>query len=179
MERNPILTIQEMTLMAVLVAVSVGLDSLKFLPMANGGSINGAMIGLVLIALSFSPLKTFFATSIIFGFLTALLDGYLAFYILDYFFALSGFFILSYFRKIILQGDKVVAIPTLYVAFFVAFLIRFIAHVLSGILFFEVDFIGSVTYNLTYLAPSFLLTLLILSFFMMSSLRNQIAKFTR
>ena len=178
MQRSPIMTIKEMTLMAVLVAISVGLDSLKLLPMANGGSINGAMIGLVIIALSFSPVKTFIATSIIFGLLTSLIDGYIAFYLFDYFFALSGFFILSFFRKIILQSDKVIAIPTLYVSFFLAFFIRFISHVLSGILYFDVDFVGSFTYNITYLAPSFLLTLLILSFFMLSTLRNQIAKFT-
>lgn len=178
MQRSPFITIKDMTLMAILVALSVGLDALKLLPMANGGSVNGAMFGLVLIALSFSPFKTFLATSIIFGLLTALLDGYFAFYVFDYFFALSGFFIISYFRNIILNADKVVAIPLLYLTFMGAFLIRFLSHVISGVVFFEVDWVGSFTYNLTYLAPSFLLTALVLSFFMLSSLRNQIAKFT-
>jgi thiamine transporter ThiT len=178
MLRKPMITIKEMTLMAVLVAITIALDAIKLLPMINGGSINGAMIGLALIALSFSPIKTFIATSLIFGLLTALLDGYLAFYVFDYFFALSGFFIISLFRELILKGDKRVAIPTLYVAFFFAFLVRFTSHVISGILYFEVDFAGSVAYNITYLAPSFLLTLIALSFFMLSNLRNQIAKIT-
>jgi thiamine transporter len=173
------MTTKEITLMAILVALSIGLDSLKFLPMPNGGSVNGAMIGLIIIALSFSPLKTFIATSIVFGLLTALLDGFFAYYLFDYFFALSGFFIISLVRKHVLHAEPLSGTLVLFAAFTLTFLVRLIAHVISGILFFEVDFAGSLTYNLTYLGPSFLLTLIIISLFMISTLPQQLLKFTR
>ena len=165
--------------MAILVALSIALDSLKFLPMPNGGSINGAMIGLIIIALSFPPLKTFIATSIVYGLLTALLDGYFAYYLFDYFFALSGFFIISFVRQSILHAETLTGTVILYAAFSLTFIIRFFAHVLSGVLFFEVDFAGSIAYNSTYLGPSFFLTLVIMSLFMLSTLPQQLLKFIR
>lgn len=179
MLRQPWISVREITLMAILVALSIALDTLKFLPMPNGGSINGAMLGLVLIALSFSPIKTFLATSIVFGLLSSLLDGYAAYYLFDYFFALSGFFIISFVRHAILKSDALTGSFVLWVTFSGAFLIRLVSHVISGMLFFDVDFSGSLTYNITYLGPSYFLTLVLLAFMMMSQLPRLLLKFAR
>ena len=52
--KNLRLSVRQIALMGMLVAISIVLDAVfKFYQQANGGSINLAMVGLVLIALSF------------------------------------------------------------------------------------------------------------------------------
>jgi thiamine transporter ThiT len=51
-------------------------------------------------------------------------------------------------------------------------------HVISGVLYFEVDWAGSLAYNLTYLLPSFFLSFAIILTLYFSSLPAMIRKLT-
>lgn len=157
--KNLRLNVREIVLMGMLVALTIVLDMVfKVYQQANGGSINLAMVGLVLISLSFSWWKTWFATAIVFGLLSSILDGYVAYYLFDYAFALSGFFLISIFRLNILQKKNLKGLLILLGTFTLAFSWRLVMHIISGVLYFEVDWLGSWIYNIGYLLPSFLVS---------------------
>ncbi len=161
--KNLRLSIRQIVLMGMLVGVTIVLDVVfKFYQQANGGSINLAMVGLLLIALSFSWWKTWFAISIVFGILSSILDGYFVYYVFDYGLALSGFIIVSIFRETILNRKGFKSFGLLLMTFTTAFLWRLSMHVISGVLYFEVDWLGSLIYNIAYLLPSFLISLIVI-----------------
>jgi thiamine transporter len=177
--KNLRLNVRQIALMGMLVAISIVLDTVfKFYQQANGGSINLAMVGLVLIALAFPWWQTWLATAIIFGLLTALLDGYFAYYVFDYFIALSGFALISLRRIDILRHQDIKGFVWLSLLFICAFAWRLLSHVISGVLYFEVDWTGSLIYNITYLLPSFFLSYAIIITLYFSSLPQIIARFT-
>ncbi len=177
--KNLRLNIRQMALMGMLVAISIVLDAVfKFYQQANGGSINLAMVGLVVIALSFGWWQTWLATTIIFGLLTAFLDGYIAVYVFDYFLALSGFVVIALMRKTIIASNELKGLFTLTWTFVVAFMWRLLMHVISGVVNFGFDWSASLAYNLTYLLPSFFLSFAIILTLYFSSLTTMIRKLT-
>jgi len=177
--KNLRLSIRQIALMGMLVAITIVLDTVfKFYQQANGGSINLAMVGLVLIALTLPWWQTLLATTIVFGFLTALFDGYLAYYLFDYLLALAGFAVISFARQRILNQQDVTGFLTLTGLFLVAFTWRLLMHVFSGVLYFQVDWLGSLVYNITYLLPSFLLSYAIIITLYFSSLPQIIRRLT-
>ena len=177
--KNLRLNVRQISLMGMLVAISIVLDAVfKFYQQVNGGSINLAMVGLVLIALSFGWWQTWLATTIVFGLLTAFLDGYIAYYLFDYFLALSGFVVIALMRKTIIATDELKGLFTLTWTFAIAFTWRLLMHVISGVLYFEVDWAGSLAYNLTYLLPSFFISYAVILTLYFSSLTTIIRKLT-
>ena len=177
--KNLRLNVRQISLMGMLVAISIVLDAVfKVYQQANGGSINLAMVGLVLIALSFGWWQTWLATTIVFGLLTAFLDGYIAYYLFDYFLALSGFVVIALMRKTILASNELKGLFTLTWTFAVAFTWRLLMHVISGVIYFEVDWAGSFAYNISYLMPSFFLSFAIILTLYFSSLTTMIRKLT-
>jgi thiamine transporter len=177
--KNLRLSVRQIALMGMLVAISIVLDAVfKFYQQANGGSINLAMVGLVLIALSFGWWQSWLAITIVFGLLTAFLDGYIVYYLFDYFLALSGFVVISLMRKTIIATNELKGIFTLTWTFVIAFAWRVLMHVISGVLYFEVDWAGSLAYNLTYLLPSFFISFAIILTLYFSSLTTIIRKLT-
>ena len=176
--KNLSLSIQEMAKMGMLIAMTIVLDTVfKFFQQVNGGSINLAMVGIVIIALSFNWWKTWLATAVIYGLVVSLIDGWIQYYLFDYFLALSGFLFISFFRKQILQENKSIGFIFLLLAFTVSFLLRFFFHTVSGVLFFETDIVGSMVYNASYLVPSFLLSLVILGLLLYGDLSKIIKQF--
>jgi thiamine transporter len=177
--KNLRLTVRQISLMGMLVAISIVLDYVfKFYQQPNGGSINLAMVGLVLIALSFGWWQSWLAITIVFGLLTAVLDGYIVYYVFDYFFALSGFVVIALMRKTIIATDELKGLFTLTWTFAIAFTWRLLMHVISGVLYFEVDWAGSLAYNLTYLLPSFFISYAVILTLYFSSLTTIIRKLT-
>jgi thiamine transporter ThiT len=163
LKQNFTFTTEEITRMAMLIAIAIVLDLVfKFYQLANGGSINLAMVGLTLIALSFPFWKAWIAIAICFALLSAIFDGYFAFLIFDYVFALSGFAIISIIRPFMKEKPSFANWISFSGLFFMAVSWRYIMHVISGILFFQTDFIGSLIYNITYIGPSFFLSYMIL-----------------
>jgi thiamine transporter len=177
--KNLRLSARQIALMGMLVAITIVLDAVfKFYQQANGGSINLAMVGLVLIALSFGWWQSWLAITIVFGLLTAFLDGYIVYYLFDYFLALSGFVVISLMRKTIIATNELKGIFTLTWTFVIAFAWRVLMHVISGVLYFEVDWAGSLAYNLTYLLPSFFIGFAVILTLYFSSLTTIIRKLT-
>jgi thiamine transporter len=177
--KNLRLSVRQIALMGMLVAITIVLDAVfKFYQQANGGSINLAMVGLVLIALSFGWWQSWLAITIVFGLLTAFLDGYIVYYLFDYFLALSGFVVISLMRKTIIATNELKGIFTLTWTFVIAFAWRVLMHVISGVLYFEVDWAGSLAYNLTYLLPSFFISFAVILTLYFSSLTTIIRKLT-
>jgi len=163
LQQNFTFTTEEITRMAMLIAIAIVLDLVfKFYQQANGGSINLAMVGLTLIALSFSFWKAWIAIAICFALLTALLDGYFAYLLFDYVFALSGFAIISIMRPFMKTKPSFATWTSFSGLFFMAVSWRYLMHVISGMLFFETDWVGSLIYNITYIGPSFILSYVIL-----------------
>ncbi len=177
--KNLRLNVRQIALMGMLVSISIVLDAVfKFYQLANGGSINLAMVGLVLIALSFSWWQSWLAITIIFGLLTAFLDGYFAYYLFDYLLALSGFVGISWMRRKILLSHELTGFITLTWTFLIAFSWRLLMHVISGVIYFDVDWAGSLIYNLSYLLPSFFLSYAVILTLYFSSLPQIIRQFT-
>jgi thiamine transporter len=172
------LTIRDMTKMGMLIAMTIILDVVfKIFQQANGGSINLAMVGFVLIAISFNWWRTWLAISVIFGLVSSLIDGYVAYYLFDYFFALSGFIVISLFNQKILNEKTTLGFAYLTMTFMLSALWRFMFHTISGVLYFETDWIGSMVYNAGYLFPSFVLSYLVMSGLYFSGLSKIIKRF--
>ncbi len=162
--QNFTFTTEEITRMAMLIAIAIVLDLVfKFYQQANGGSINLAMVGLTLIALSFPFWKAWIAIALGFAILTALLDGFFAYLIFDYIFALSGFALLAIIRPWMKLKKTVGTWISFTGLFIIAGAWRYLMHVISGVLFFETDWVGSMVYNITYIGPSWLISYVILS----------------
>lgn len=177
--KNLRLSIRQMVFIGMLVGITLILDFVfKVYQQANGGSINLAMVGLVLIALSFSWWKTWFAIAIVFGILSSIFDGYFVYYLFDYGLALSGFIIISIFRKIILDRQGYKSFILFILTFTLAFIWRLSMHVISGVLYFEVDWLGSWIYNIAYLLPSYGISLLVMIPLYFSNLPMVIRKLT-
>lgn len=176
--KNLSLSIQEMSKMGMLIAMTIILDTVfKFFQQVNGGSINLAMVGIVLIALTFNWWKTWLATAVIYGLVVSLIDGWIQYYLFDYFLALSGFLFISFFRKQILQENRTIGILYLVMAFTVSATLRFLFHTISGVLFFETDWVGSMVYNASYLFPSFAISLVILTLLLYGGVSKIIKQF--
>ena len=88
---------------AMFVAIALVLDNFLKIPLgASGGSINLAVLPLVLLALRHGWFKGFVAGGIIFGFISCLIDGYgLVTYPLEYFVTFGSIAIVGAFSKLI------------------------------------------------------------------------------
>jgi thiamine transporter len=158
------LTIQEMTLMAMLIALALVLDRLIVFQQPQGGSINISMVALIVIVIRFGFLKSLFANALVYGLIANLLDGYgLITYPLDYFLALASLSIFAVVVKQLKLRPLLTRQILLFLGFLCAVLFRFLFHTISGVVLYEVDWIGSMFYNASYLIPSFFLSWVVLS----------------
>jgi thiamine transporter len=158
------LTIQEMTLMAMLIGLALVLDRLIVFQQPQGGSINISMVALLVIVIRFGFLKSLFANALVYGLIANLLDGYgLITYPLDYFLALASLSIFSVVVKQLKLRPLLTRQILLFLGFLCAVLFRFLFHTISGVVLYEVDWIGSMFYNASYLIPSFFLSWVVLS----------------
>ena len=97
-------SIREICELAMLVALAVGLNFFPKIPLAWAGSINFQIVPLIIIALRFSPFKTFLSCGLVFGLITCFTDGYGLFaFPLEYLLAFGSIAIISPFRKFILK----------------------------------------------------------------------------
>lgn len=178
-------TIQEIAETGVLVALAVLLDHYCKIPIqANGGSINFSAIPLFIIAIRYGGFKGFVASSLLFGFITCLIDGYgFQTYPFDYFVALSGYglvgtfynFVNNYYEKrniMLINSDlKVVnkkeafienlfKILAIIIAGVFVMIIRYFGHMVSGaILYQPITFIDNFIYQSTYVPLSVLISI--------------------
>jgi thiamine transporter len=152
---------------AILVAMAFVLElGFSFLPaMPQGGRIGVSMLPLIVIAwrhgIGFGIIG-----GVVYGLLNLMLDGVLyhwASFFLDYTIAFGVIGFSGIAKK--LFGDKVYVFG---LAILLAFVFRFISHTVSGVLLFgeyapagQNVWIYSMGYQLTYLLPAFVITLLV------------------
>ena len=159
MYRGEKVTVRELTEMGILIAAAVALDIIfHFIPNLPGqvGSVSIATLPLMIIALRHGPVKGFFASSIVFGLITCVTDGYgLWLYPLDYFVAFSGVAIIGLFKDKIMVKDGakyVVQIILIFAACLASGIMRLVGSGASSILNYnytlEAAFIANSLYAL-------------------------------
>lgn len=156
---------------AILVALAALLSFVKFSgPWVAGGSVSLEMLPIIIFAIR---------RGVKWGVLAGVVYGFIGFYISPYFlnpaqlildyplpFALLGLAGLFVIRKEMTKGSRVTLV---ILAALLAVFARFCSHFLSGIIFYASDApkgqpvaLYSLIYNLGYLLPSFVLTLILL-----------------
>lgn len=151
---------------SIALALAIILSQIKLFQMPQGGSISLEMLPVIFIALRWG-IKSGILLGSAFGFLQFFIGGYIVHWaqlILDYplAFGVLGFAGLArFFIK-----EKILSEQMVYVIVFTGFagLLRFLAHFISGIVFFaeyageEGVFLYSLIYNVTYLVPEIMIT---------------------
>ncbi len=162
------------------IALSSVLSLVKLFAMPQGGSITAAsMLPILFIALAFGPAWGM-GIGAVYGLLQFVIEPYSAHWasiILDYPLAfallgLAGFFALPKSKRLeerqILRRLGGIRWPMIIVAVLVGMLGRTISHVISGIIFYasyaggQNPLIYSLVYNLSYMVPEAVITLIIL-----------------
>lgn len=159
-------TIRDIVEIAMFCAIAVVLDTFVKIPFApTGGSINIAMVPLFIISLRHGPFKGFIAGGIVFGLITALIDGYgMNTYPFDYLipFGAAGLvgFLSPYFYKNFSKSTYGCVMSIVMTAVVVAFVagIRLLSSAVNSVLFYETSYAGGITYGLTYIPLSALIS---------------------
>lgn len=156
----------------LILALTIILHSIRLYHMPQGGSVTlGGMIPLMLLSLYYKPLVGYFA-GFIYGFINFMQDPFILHplqVIFDYPLPYMLLGIVGYFKRHILLGASL-AITT-----------RFLCHFASGIIFFA-DYVPvgtsiytySFIFNITYLLPELIITLIILHFLPIKRIFNSI-----
>ncbi len=160
-------SVSDIVEIALFVALAIGIDRLEFLKIrvvATGGSINIAMLPLMIIALRHNLVKTFIASGIVYGFSTCILDGWgLIYFPFDYLLGFGCVCILSIFRKLVLppNSKKITYKGILFMIIGVILVIiaRTTASSLSSMIYYGYSLGAALIYNLSYIPASCLLSL--------------------
>ncbi len=155
--------------MAMLVSLAVVLDLsfLKFRVQANGGSISFEMIPLIILSLRFGVYKGFIGCGVVYGLVSCLIGGYgLQYYIFDYLLAFGSLSIVGFFRPLILKKNhdtkyNVIGATILGVSILAACSLKYLCHVIAGVLYWETPWVASFIYSATYVPISSLLTIVV------------------
>lgn len=149
---------REIAEIAMLVALAIVLDKLKIQVGQSGGSINFSALPLMIIGIRYGFFKGVFASSIIFGIITNLLDGYgIACYPFDYLIAFAGYplcgAILKLFKKSSLD-DVIKYILSFIIGGLLMFVVRMSGSTMSSMILWEYELVPALSYNVLYIAPS-------------------------
>jgi thiamine transporter len=133
---------------AIMGALAFALGYVKVYSMPNGGSVSLEMLPVIIMAFRRGP-RAGLITGLLLAGLQAMFGGYIIGVVqgfLDYFFAFGVIGLASIFGK---STRVQVTLGILVVTF-----LRFFAHVLTGVYFWEVDWAGSIAYNGPYMLGS-------------------------
>lgn len=150
-----------MSRVALLVALSVVLDFFKLYRFPQGGSITlGGMVPLLLVALWYGP-EVGFLAGLLFGVVSLILGPYIVHPIQVLF---------DYPLPFLMLGTAGFFKKNKYVAAVIAVALRFICHVISGVVFFasyappgQSPLVYSMVYNGSYLVPELIICVIILA----------------
>ena len=168
-------TTKEIAEISILLALSIVLDKIKISVGADGGSVNVSAFPLILIGLRFGFIKGFISSSIFFGLITNLLDGYgIMTYPFDYLIAFSfysapGLFYNLFKRfnfdkkneKGLLYNDQIALIISLILGQILSFVVRMFGGSLSSIILYDATLAYALSYNLPYVGLSALSCLIL------------------
>lgn len=164
-----IFTTREIAEISMMVALAVVLDKIKIQVGSSGGSINASALPLMILSIRIGFIKGVFASSILFGVITNIIDGWgiqtLPFdYMIGFFgYALPGLFYFI-FSKTTFKNKE---LPSLMVSFTLGaicgFVVRMFGSGLSSYLLYGLtDIVDIILYNYIYVGVS-ALTCLVLS----------------
>lgn len=156
----------------LILALTIILHSIRLYHMPQGGSVTlGGMVPLILLSLYYKPAVGYLA-GFIYGFINFIQDPFVLHplqVIFDYPLPYMLLGITGYFKRNVLLGASL------------AITARFFCHFISGIIFFA-DYVPSGTsiytysliFNITYLLPELIITLIILYFLPINRIFNSI-----
>ena len=152
------LNIRDMVEIAMFSALAIVLD-LTFFKIRigqNGGSISLVMLPLAFMCYRQGFFKGLIGCGIVFGFLSCLIDGYgIVTYPLDYLGAFGSMAIVGLFKTFKFSKFRFAIQEILLGALFIAAVcLRLFFATLSGIILYSTPFVGSLTYNASYILPS-------------------------
>ena len=151
----------------MLLALAIILDTFVKIPLGEtGGSLNFAMIPIVIIGLRHGWFKALLASGVAFGLITCLLDGYgFVTYPFSYLLGFGSFALIGCFGRLINKYYEIKNVKkTVFTMMFVVAIImvsgvlRWVFESISSVLFYETTFVGGLAYNATYVLPSAALT---------------------
>ena len=165
MKKNKILfTVKDICEIAMLCAIAIVLSVFCEIKVgSNGGSIGFAMIPLFFICYRHGFIKGFIATGIIYALVCCLIDGYgFACFPFDYLLAFGSLSVVSFFYEPIFESSSKWK-PYLYIciSILIACFLRFVFHVISGMVLWSTPFVGSLVYNIAYVGPSCLICMVV------------------
>ena len=148
--------------MAILVALALVLDWIKISVGTTGGSINLSALPLMIYAYRRGPLKGLIASSIVFGLLSNIFDGYgIITYPFDYLIAFSGYSLIGLYVKLfknLMDKDKKHYLIYFNVSIVLggisAFITRMFGSTLSSIIIYEYNLRDALAYNILYIPLS-------------------------
>ena len=162
-------SVNDIVEMAMLIALAVVLDLsfLKFRIQPNGGSISFEMIPLIILSLRFGVYKGFIGCGVVYGLVSCINGGYgLQYYVFDYLLAFGSLAIVGFFRPFIFKKNhdtkfSVIGASFLSLAILIACTLKYLCHVISGVLYWETPWLESFIYSATYVPLSCLLTIIV------------------
>lgn len=158
--------VKEISELAMMVALAIVLDQFVKIPIGStGGSINFSAFPLMIYGIRHGFLKGILASSIIFGIITNLIDGYgLLCYPFDYLIAFLGYgssglfyyiFKSTIFKNKSSENDNLILIIiSLILGAITLFIIRMIGSTMSSMILWEYELGAALLYNILYVGPS-------------------------
>lgn len=153
-------SIYDIVEIAMLISFAVVLDLFVKIPIgATGGSINLAMLPLMVIALRHNFYKSFIGCGLVYGLTTCLTDGYGLVYLpFDYILGFGSVAVVSLFRKLILKRESsdisILGILFLLLSLVCVFVLRTLSSTISSMVYYGYTFDAGIVYNITYIGPS-------------------------
>ncbi|HWI47638.1 MAG TPA: energy-coupled thiamine transporter ThiT [Rummeliibacillus sp.] len=158
---------------AIFAAIGLVLDQVSFKLWPQGGSISLVMVPIVLIAFRWGTIAGLI-TGLLVGGLQAIMGGYILTPLqgfIDYFLAFTAVGLAGVMRnKIIIASkkeSKKQMVAYISIGTFIGGMLRYIAHIVSGIVFFA-EYAGkqniywySIIYNGSYMIPAIILTIIV------------------
>lgn len=156
-------TIYEISEIAIFCALALVLDKVKIPVGITGGSINASALPLMIIALRHGFLKGLISSSVVFGLISCLLDGYgFQTYPFDYLIAFSGYatvgLYMYLFKKYVIKDRENIEFASIVVSIVLgglsSFITRMLGSSLSSMIFYSYSLKDALIYNLSYIPLS-------------------------
>lgn len=157
-KENKKIDLKEISEGALMLALSLVLDKLNIKIGSSGGSINLSALPIMIYGLRFGFLKGFILSSIMYGLISNLIDGYgILTYPFDYFIGFS-FYGSSGLIYLILKNKKINESMKVLLSFIISsilmFVVRMIGSSLSSIILYQYSLSEALIYNVVYIGIS-------------------------
>ncbi len=148
---------KDVVIIAIFASLSLVLSMIKVFQMPNGGSIS-----LYLVPLMFIAYKRDFKAALLCCFIASILQLVLSNYILGFIQVMLDYILPVCLVSILaLMKNKPLALKSSMIV--VTGVLILSCYVLSGMLYFGVNFTGSLTYNATFFVPTYIISIVLVT----------------